>query len=110
MTYTTVSNSTLLAGERLKLTLDWNGQDEQNLPINIMFDDSVGWSLPAGPSYLQTPPPDPRWPSFLSFDSLEKIVYTAFNEGPEGIWFIYSGTRIVLTSNDGLTSWSAVPE
>lgn len=75
-----------------------------------MFDDSTGWVLPDGPSYMKSPTPYPRWPSFLSFDSLEKITYTAYNEGPQGIWFVYSGTRLVLTSNDGLISWAAVPQ
>ena len=46
---------------------------------------------------------------FLSFDSQESITYRAFNEGPEGVWFTYGGTRLVLTSIDGLTSYGATP-
>ncbi|MGY5144161.1 MAG: hypothetical protein ACW9XH_06735 [Candidatus Nitrosopumilus sp. bin_32a] len=110
---TSVAN--LLKGERLKVTLDWNGFDEQNLPINIMFDDTTysagtGWSLIDGPTFLQTPEPNPRWPTFLSFDSREPVTYRAFNEGPEGVWFTYPGTRLVLTSLDGTTSYGATPQ
>ncbi len=109
MTGTSSSVITFDPGDRIKLTLDWKGEDEQNLPINIMFDDSSGWTFPDGPSFLQTPPPEPRWPTFLSFDSREEVTYRAFNEGPEGVWFTYSGTRLVLTSLDGLSSYAATP-
>jgi len=108
LTATTLVNSTLNTGERLKLTIDWDG-DNQNIPIVFMFDDSSGWSLPDGPSYMQTPPPEPRWPTFLTFDYNEQLRYTAYNEGPEGIWFTFPGTRFVLTTNDGLTSYAAMP-
>jgi len=49
MTWASTEQITLNVGERLKLTLDWKGEDEQNLPINILFDDSTGWTLPCGP-------------------------------------------------------------
>ena len=74
-----------------------------------MFDDSSGWSLPDGPSYLDTPEPSPPWPTFLQFHYLDELSFSAFNEGPEGIWFVNAGTRLVLTSNDGLTSYAAMP-
>ena len=96
-------------GDRIKLILDWKNNDEQNLPINIMFDDNSGWTMPAGPSYLQTPTPTPRWPTFLAFETDSEIVYSTFNEGPEGIWFTFSGTRLVMTSADKLTSFGAMP-
>lgn len=103
---------TLQPTERLKLTLDWDSvtkADQQNLPINIMWDDSAGWTLPAGPSYLQTPEPTPRWPTFLSFAYDENLTFRAYNEGPEGIWFTFPGTRFVLTTEDGLNSYAAMP-
>lgn len=110
MTGTSASGYTLGIGEMLKVTLDWAPWgDEHNLPINIMFDDSSGWTLPSGPTYLQTPPPDPRWPTYLTFAYDEQIKYSAYNEGPGGIWFVYSGTRLVLTTNDGVNSFAAVP-
>lgn len=109
LTSTTTSVTTLQTGERLKLSLEWPG-NQQNLPINIMFDDGSGWVYPDGPSYLETPDPNPRWPTYLTFDSRESIKYTAYNEGPEGIWFIYPGTRLVLTSADGLNSYAATPQ
>ncbi|MCV0400658.1 MAG: hypothetical protein K5777_01560 [Nitrosopumilus sp.] len=108
----TESSSSVISfdtGERLKLTLEWN-EDEQNIPINIMWDDSGGWSLPEGPSYLQTPPPNPRWPTFLTFAYDDLINYFAYNEGPGGIWFVFSGTRLVLTTNDQVSSFAAVPK
>jgi len=109
MTATDLIGYTLDVGERLKLTLDWNDEDEHNLPVNIMWDDNSGWSLPGGPSYMQTPEPSPRWPTFLSFDYEDEINYLAYNEGPGGIWFVYSGTRLVLTTVDGENSYAAVP-
>ena len=111
MTGVSSSEITLSPTERLKLTLDWKDEDDQNLPINITFDNNFSdtWELPDGPSFLQTPTPDPRWPSFLSFEYDEQVEYLAYNEGPGGIWFVYSGTRLVLTSNDGVTSYAAVP-
>lgn len=109
MTATDAIGYTLEATERLKLTLDWKDEDNQNLPINIMWDDSSGWSLPEGPSYVQTPTPTPRWPTYLTFNFDDPINYLAYNEGPGGIWFVYSGTRLVLTSLDGISSYAAVP-
>jgi len=109
LTASSTGVATLEVGELLKVTIDWNGFEEQNLPINIMFDDSGGWALPNGPTFLQTPEPTPRWPTFLSFDSREEVSYRAFNEGPEGVWFTYGGTRLVLTSLDGTTSYGATP-
>lgn len=103
------TETTVLATERLRLTLDWNGYDEQNLPININWD-RTGWSYPLGSSHLETPQPDPAWPTFLSFDHEEELTFKAFNDGPEGIWFVFSGTRLVLTTNDGLNSYAAVPQ
>lgn len=97
------------AGDRIKLTLDWKNNDEQNLPINIMFDDNSGWVFPAGPSFLQTPQPEPKWPTFLSFSTDAEITYSTFNEGPEGVWFTFAGTRLVLTSADKLSSFGAMP-
>ncbi|MCV0430090.1 LamG-like jellyroll fold domain-containing protein [Nitrosopumilus sp.] len=98
-------------GDRIKIILDWKDEDESNLPINITFDNDFGgfFNVPDGPSFFQTPPPTPRWPTFLSFSYDEEINYLAYNEGPGGIWFVYAGTRLVLTSNDGLTSYAAVP-
>jgi hypothetical protein len=112
MTYASTSEITFNTGDRIKLTLDWKGEDEQNIPITIMFDNTFSnfLEIPEGPSYLQTPSPTPRWPTFLSFDSREEVSYQAFNEGPEGVWFTYSGTRLVLTSLDGLTSYAATPQ
>jgi hypothetical protein len=110
MTATDALGQTLQIGERLKLTLDWNGFDESNLPINIMWDDSGGWSLPDGPTYLQTPEPTPRWPTYLSFEYDANLEYLAFNEGPDGIWFTFPGTRFVLTTLDGLNSYAAMPQ
>ena len=109
LTASSTGVATLEVGELLKVTIDRNGFEEQNLPINIMFDDSGGWALPNGPTFLQTPEPTPRWPTFLSFDSREEVSYRAFNEGPEGVWFTYGGTRLVLTSLDGTTSYGATP-
>jgi len=109
MTGTDAIGYTLEVDERLKLTIDWKGEDNQNLPINIMWDDSSGWSLPAGPSYVQTPEPTPRWPTFLTFNYDDTINYLAYNEGPGGIWFVYGGTRLVLTTNDDVNSYAAVP-
>ena len=111
-TLSSTAVTTLQVGERLKLTLDWDSvtnADKQNLPINIMWDDSLGWTLPAGPSYMQTPEPTPRWPTFLTFNYDENLTFRAYNEGPEGIWFTFPGTRFVLTSEDGLNSFAAMP-
>lgn len=110
MTWASVGEINFDIDDRIKLTLEWK-DDESNLPINIAFDNDFSdtWSIPAGPSYLQTPQPEPRWPTFLQFAYDEQVNYFAYNEGPGGIWFVYSGTRLVLTSNDGTTSYAAVP-
>ena len=110
MTWASVGEINFDIDDRIKLTLEWK-DDESNLPINIAFDNnfSGNMAMPEGPSYLQTPQPEPRWPTFLTFTYDEQVNYFAYNEGPGGIWFVYSGTRLVLTSNDGTTSYAAVP-
>jgi len=109
MTYASESEINFAVGDRIKLILDWKDEDESNLPINITFDNAFNWVFPAGPSYLQTPDPDPRWPTFLSFSYDEEVNYFAYNEGPGGIWFVFSGTRLVLTTIDDVSSYAAVP-
>ncbi|MGY5147643.1 MAG: LamG-like jellyroll fold domain-containing protein [Candidatus Nitrosopumilus sp. bin_7KS] len=109
ITSTIGSDVTVLSGERLKVTLDWNNYNEQNLPINILWD-STGWSYPDGSSHLETPVPTHTWPTFLTFDHDELLTFRAFNDGPDGIWFVFSGTRLVLTTNDGTNSYAAVPQ
>jgi len=59
---------------------------------------------------MQTPSPTPAWPSYLSFHFESNIEFLAFNDDPEGIWFTFPGTRLVLTSIDGLKSYGAMPK
>ena len=68
LTATSIAEGTLDIGERLRLTISWP-EDSNNLPINIMWDDSTfqgvsEWNFGDGPTFLQTPEPTPRWPTF----------------------------------------------
>jgi hypothetical protein len=103
-----LSDVTFATGERLMFEISWDS-DIQNLPINIRFDDDdSSFTLPDDSSYLQTPTTTPEWPTFLSFDRDDQLTYYVFNNGPDGAWFTYSGTRFVLTSSDGSGSYGAL--
>ncbi len=94
-TTTTGINSTLILGDRLKFEFSWDS-DTQNLPINIRIDDDDNdFSLPDDSSYLQTPNAYPPWPTYLTFARDDPILYYVFNNGPEGGWLTYQGTRFV---------------
>jgi len=104
---------TLSTGDRLLFEIKIDN-DEQNLPMNIWFSDTdyadILADLDDYNSFLQTPRTDPVWPSFLTFACDEEVTLTVFNDGPDGLWFTFPGTRFVLTSNDGITSYGAMPQ
>ncbi len=104
---------TLATGDRLLFEIKVD-DDEQNLPMNIWFSDTdYGDVLPDLDDYnsfLQTPRTEPVWPSFLTFGCDEEVTLTVFNDGPEGLWLTFPGTRFVLTSNDGIVSYGAMPQ
>ena len=107
-TTTTLSNSTFAIGERLKFEISWDS-DTQNLPINIRFDDDdSGFTLPDESSYIQPPTTEPVWPTYITFDRDDEVTYYAFNNGPEGAWFTYQGTRFVLTTLDNSAAYGAI--
>lgn len=89
--------------------------DNQNLPISIRADDllytaDVGNELATTGSFLHSPEKNALWPTYLTFCTDAQVELTVFNDGPDGLWFQFSGTRLVLTTNDGLTSYGAMPD
>jgi len=110
VTGTTSSSSSFVQGDRLTFSISVD-DDEQNLPINLWIDDTdySETSLDDTNSFLQTPPIDPAWPTFSSIKTGEPITLSIFNSGPEGIWFTFPGTRFIVTSLDGVTSYGAMP-
>ena len=107
---TTLSNSTLITGDRLTLEIDVDA-DEHNLPINLWIDDFdlVGATVPEMNSFLQTPNTNPAWPTFNTVTSEAETTLVIFNDGPDGMWFVFSGTRFLVSTIDGLTSYGAMP-
>jgi len=107
---TALSNSTLITGDRLALEIEVDA-DEHNLPINIWIDDFdfVGATVTELNSFLQTPPTDPAWPTFNTVTSEVETTLVIFNDGPDGMWFVFSGTRFLVSTNDGLTSYGSMP-
>jgi len=105
------SDRTLAVENRLSISIRMD-DTEQNLPINIKVGDG---NFPAIDytdtiSFLQTGPVNPVWPSFLSFRVDEPVELTIFNKGPEGVWFTFPGTRMVLTTLDKSVSYGAMPK
>lgn len=89
--------------------------DNQNLPIFIRTDDLLytsdeGNELATTGSFLHSPEKDDLWPTFLTFCTDEQVTLTVFNDGPEGLWFQFPGTRLVLTTNDASSSYGAMPD
>jgi len=108
-TYYTSANQTFNEGERFKLSLSW-ASDDSSLPFYFRIDDSdsqfTQWK---DSSYIQTPPVYPDdWPTFTSFDRTEDVIYRAQNSGPDGAYFTYAGTRLLVTTVDGTESWAGV--
>ncbi len=103
-----VGNVTLNVGERLKAVLSWPG-DNQNLEMNIRIDDDdPDYELPDFPSYMQTPIAYPSMPTFVVINLNDNLEYTVINNGPEGAWFTYAGTRFVITLPDGSESFGGI--
>jgi len=105
------SDRTLAVDNRLSISIRMD-DTEQNLPINIRVGDG---NFPANDytdsvSFLQTGATDPPWPAYLSFNWDDQVELTIFNEGPEGVWFTFPGTRMVLTTVDKTISYGAMPE
>ncbi len=97
------ANVTLVEGEHLLYTLS-DVPQSTDLPVFFRMDDNTM----STPSHLHTSPADPNWPTFLILDNDDLITYVAYNEGPNGVWFNYQGTRMVLSTTDGLNSFGAV--
>jgi len=105
------SDRTLAVENRLSISIRMD-DTEQNLPINIRIGDG---NYPTNDytdtvSFLQTGETDPEWPAFLSFNWDDPVELTIFNQGPEGVWFTFPGTRMVLTTLDKSISYGAMPE
>lgn len=103
-------NNTISIDERVAAAINVTDTN-QNLPIFYRIDDIAysGDSLVETGSFLQSPETSAPWPTFLSFCTTAEVSLIVFNEGPEGIWFTFPGTRLVLTTNDSLTSYGAMP-
>ena len=97
-----VGNKTLATDEHLLYTLSDVSSEELGIVFR-MDDNTMGT-----PSYLHTAPVDPDWPTFLIIKNDDLVTYIAYNEGPNGVWFNYQGTRMVLTTADGLTSFGSI--
>jgi len=104
------SQYTFQTGDRLVLGIKTDSTN-QNLPIYIKTDDTdfPGSTVATFSPFLQSPATTIRWPGFLSFATTAKVSIDVFNDGPTGIWLQFTGTRMVLTSNDAQVSYGAMP-
>jgi len=85
--------------------------DQQNIPINIQFDDVnfPATSLATTAPFLESPPASQGWPNYNIFPAASELQIKVFNAGPEGIWLTYPGTRLILTTEDRTRSYGAMP-
>jgi len=110
VTGTLASQTTFSVGDRLVLGIKTDSTT-QNLPIYIKVDDIdfTGTTLDNSNSFLQSSTTSVVWPGFLSFATNAQVTLNVFNNGPDGLWFTFAGTRMVLTTIDGVKSYGAMP-
>jgi len=88
---------------RLNFTMVFDSGED----LNFRLDDSnlIGASGPQSlSSYLQVPRPPEPLPVFFTHNQQTRASFFGFNNGDEGVWFTYQGSRIVFngtTSNLG---------
>ena len=107
--YTTyIGNTTFAVGDRVSLEIKTDS-NTQNLHAFIRTDDNrySESTVATRNSFLQTPQTSYQWLTYLSYQTTAQIKLTVQNQGP-GVWFDFHGTRLVLTSIDGKTSYSAM--
>lgn len=97
------ANVTVAEDEHILYTVS-DVPQSTDLPVFFRMDDNTMGT----PSHLHTSPTEPNWPTFLILDNDDLITYVAYNEGPNGVWFNYQGTRMVLSTTDGLNSFGAI--
>jgi hypothetical protein len=51
-------------------------------------------------SILQFPTPDNTFPNYLKYDPTDELILYVNNNGEDGIFFIYSGTRVSFVDNN----------
>jgi hypothetical protein len=74
-------------------------------PLNLdMKLDDDGFTDPY-PSYLQIPSPNIPFPAYVVYDPTDELILYVNNSGEDGIYFIYSGTRIAF--DDGTASYAS---
>ena len=105
------TNRTFNINDRLSFGIKVDS-DVQNIPINIQIDDI---NFPAATiddvsPFLQTPPTSSAWPNYNIFSASQELQIAIFNTGPEGIWLTFAGTRLVLTAEDELSAYGAMPK
>jgi len=69
------------------------------LELDMKIDDT-GFITPH-PSYLQIPTPDNPFSSYITYDKTTEMEYFVNNIGDDGVYFIYSGTRITFDGSLG---------
>lgn len=105
---TSLTNSTdslgsyhFLGTERLKVKLIWNdnaGADTSLLDMTIDTDDN-GYTDSIG-TKLTIPTPSTPFLSYFMWNTSTPLQFTVTNAGPNGIWVLFSGTRVIF---DGVT-------
>lgn len=104
----TLSNSTDPSSEfhfgdnnRLKIEFEWNNDSSANsalLGMNLDIDDT-GYPDNIG-TKLQTPFPSTPFTSYFLWNVNDNLIFTITNAGPEGMWPLFSGTRVIFERVD----------
>ena len=69
------------------------------LELDFKVDDT-GFTSPH-PSYMQIPMPDYPFTSYITYDNDDELELFINNVGDDGIYFIYSGTRVAFDGANG---------
>lgn len=85
-------------GQRLQIQLTWINEPSR-LGLDLDTDDSKYTDFIG--SKLVIPPPSTPFPSYFQWSKSQPMIFTVGNTGPNGLWILYSGTRVIF---EGLTT------
>jgi hypothetical protein len=90
--------------ERLNFTMAFKPASGtwEPLKMGLKLDDDT---LSPKPSHLEIPLPGNPFASYLSYDSDDQMIMYVTNTGEDGIYFVYSGTRVSF--DDGTDSYAS---
>jgi len=103
-TFTNSTATTFQPNKRLLINMTFNS----GLGVDFRIDDST---IESGiMSYVQVPGLDLTFPAFLVYNTGKQPTIDLQNTGPNGIWLIFSGTKIIFESLDGSGSYAGFLE